>query len=364
MRFKTCAVLFLLATAASGCAATTIGKPVEWPDPPEKGRIRFVTAFRTADDLDTSGWAHFRRSLFGASSVTLGQPMGLALSDDGNRLYIADYGLNQVVVADLEHKSLRVFAPDEGILRPFNVVVGPDETVYVSDSVGKAVLLFDRDGKRIASFGRDDLERPTGLAIDRAHGVLYVVDSARHGSDKHRVLAYDLQGHKKFELGPKSGKGGVGDGDGQFFFPSYVAVDKAGMVYVGDTMNFRVQVFGQDGKFASKFGEGGDGPGTFQRIKGMAFDSFENLYVVDGGHSNVQLFNKDFKVLMYFGGSAPKLEYFDVPSAVAIDPHTNRIYVCNEYLARVNVYQLINTTEADSISTPGTAGAPPAGKKP
>jgi DNA-binding beta-propeller fold protein YncE len=358
-RTKTCAVVFLSSMLASACATAPIGKPVEWPDPPEKPRIRFVTAFRTADDLDTSGWANFRRSLFGNSSVTMGQPMGVAVSDDGKRVYVADYGLNQVVVADLERKSMRVFAPDEGLIRPFNVALGSDETVYVSDSAGKAVFVFDRTGKRIASFGRDDFERPTGLAIDRAHGVVYVVDSARHGSDKHRVLAYDLEGHKKFELGPKDGKGGRGSDDGQFFFPSYVAVDKAGMVYVGDTMNFRVQVFGPDGKFVRKFGEGGDGPGTFQRIKGLAFDSFGNLYAVDGGHANVQLFNKDFQVLMFFGGSAPKLEYFDVPSGIAIDPNTNRIYVCNEYLARVNVYQLINTSESDSLAPPAAADKKP-----
>jgi DNA-binding beta-propeller fold protein YncE len=281
--------------------------------------------------------------------------MGVAVSDDGKRVYVADYGLSQVVVADLEHKSMRAFAPDEGLARPFNVAIGPDETVYVSDSAGRAVFLFDRDGKRLASFGRDDFDRPTGLAIDRAHGLLYVVDSAHHGSDKHRVLAFDLEGHKKFELGPKEGKGGVGSGDGQFYFPSYVTVDKNGLVYVGDTMNFRVEVFGPDGKYLRKFGEGGDGPGSFQRIKGMAFDSFGNLYVVDGGHANVQLFNKDAKVLMFFGGSAPKLEYFDVPSGIAIDARSNRIYVCNEYLARVNVYELINTSEADSISPPEPA---------
>src|SRR5512140_207829 len=127
-------LLFVL--LAVGCASAPVAKPVEWPDPPEKPRIRFVTAFRTGDDLDTSGWAHFRRSLFGNSSVTMGQPMGVAVSEDGKRVYVADYGLNQVVVADLERKAMRVFAPDEGLLRPFNVALGPDESVYVSDSAG------------------------------------------------------------------------------------------------------------------------------------------------------------------------------------------------------------------------------------
>jgi DNA-binding beta-propeller fold protein YncE len=348
---------FLLAWSALGCAGTVIGKPVEWPDPPDKARVRFVTAFRTGDDLDTSGWARFRRSLFGGSSVAIGQPMGVAVSDDGKRVYVADFGLDQVVLADLEHKTLRQFAPGESLGRPFNVALDKDENVYVSDAVGKAILVFRKDGVRIASFGRNDLERPTGLAIDRARSILYVSDSARLDSGKHRVLAYDLGGHKLFELGPKGGAGGRGDADGQFYFPTYITVDKNGHAYVADTMNFRIQEFGLDGKFVRKYGESGDGPGFFQRIKGLAFDSFGNLYVVDGGHSNVQLFNKDFQVLMFFGGYAPKLEYFDVPSGIAIDPHTNRIYVCNEFLSRINVYELVNTSEHDSMMPPAPAPA-------
>jgi hypothetical protein len=40
-----------------GCAASRVGRPVVWPDPPETARIRFVTAFRGTVDLDNSTWA-------------------------------------------------------------------------------------------------------------------------------------------------------------------------------------------------------------------------------------------------------------------------------------------------------------------
>jgi DNA-binding beta-propeller fold protein YncE len=63
----------------------------------------------------------------------------------------------------------------------------------------------------------------------------------------------------------------------------------------------------------------------------------------------VQLFNSRFQPLMFFGGYAQKLEYFDIPSGIAIDPRTNRIYVCNEFIARVNVYELVNTAAEDSF---------------
>jgi DNA-binding beta-propeller fold protein YncE len=342
--------LLLLALAlslvtAGGCAASRVGRPVVWPDPPETPRIRFVTAFRGTVDLDNSTWAKLRRGVFGGETdPNLAQPMGLAISDDGRRLYVADHGLGQVMIADLADRKLTRFAADEPQGKPFAVALDAKENVYVSDSAGRQVIVFSRGGERLRAFGARELERPTGIAVDRARGLVYVADSATRLSDMHRVLVYDLAGKLVRQLG-----GAKGSGDGEFYFPTYIALAPDGRVFVADTMNFRVQEFDPSGKFLRKFGENGDTVGTFARLKGLALDGFGNLYAVDGGHSNVQIFNRDFTPLMFFGGYAQKLEYFDVPSGIAIDPRTNRIYVCNEFIARINVYELINTTAADSV---------------
>jgi DNA-binding beta-propeller fold protein YncE len=339
-------VLFL---AAASCAPSRVGRPVVWPDPPEKPRIRFLTAFRGTADLDNSAWAKLRRGVFGGEAdPNLAQPMALAVSDDGKRLYIADHGIGHVMVADFDDRAVSIFAGDEPKGKPFAVALDDKENVYVSDSAGKQVIVFSRRGDRLRSFGSKDLERPTGVAVDRARGLVYVSDSSTRLSDRHRVLVYSLEGKLLRQLGPTGGSP-KGDGDGQFYFPTYLAVAPDGRVYVADTLNFRVQEFSPEGQFLRKFGENGDTVGTFSRLKGLALDGFGNLYVVDGGHSNVQIFNRDFAPLMFFGGYAQKLEYFDVPSGIAIDPKTNRIYVCNEFIARINVYELINTTAADSL---------------
>ena len=346
-------VLAVFAVTAFGCATKEIGKPVVWPDPPETPRIRFVTAFRHNDELDLSGWARFSRGVFGGShDPGLAQPMGVAVSDDGKRVYVADFALSKVMVADFDAKTFKPFAPDENVGKPFNVALDADENVYISDEVGRQVWVFSKKGEKLRAIGKD-LERPTGIAIDRARKVLYVSDSSRRKSDKHQVRAYDLEGKFLYALGT----GKKGDADGDVYFPTYLAVNKDGEVFVADTMNFRIEVFGPDGKFRRKFGENGDGPGMFARIKGLAFDGFGNLYVVDGDHSNVQIFNSAFQVLMFFGGYARKIEYFDIPSGIAIDPRTNRIYVCNEFISRVNVYELINTKAEDSAAPPKTASA-------
>jgi sugar lactone lactonase YvrE len=199
------------------------------------------------------------------------------------------------------------------------------------------------------------MERPTGLAIDRARGILYVADTSRVTSENHRIFAYTLEGRLVREIGH-----GRGAEEGQFNFPSYLALDEAGNLYVNDAMNFRIQVFDPEGKLLRSYGETGDTIGSLARTKGLAFDSFGNLYVADGEHSVVQIFNKDFQALMYFGGKAAIVEHFDIPSAIAIDRRRNRIYVANEIQARINVYDLVNTTASDSLHEAASASAAPA----
>jgi sugar lactone lactonase YvrE len=335
--------LLVLALAATACASAPKRPDVVWPPPPEIARIRFVNAIHSEEDVDTSGWARFRRTIIGdKSGIRLGQPMGLALSEDGQRLYVADFDKSQIVLIDLQNKQLKPFAPGQGFAQPFNVALDAEENVYVSDSGARTVARYDHDGNKIWSIS-DDLVRPTGLALDKRRQILYVADSARVDSPKHRVFAYDLKGHRLRQIGKERGPN-----DTEFHFPAYLAVDKDGTLYVGDTMNFRIQVFDPDGNFIKKFGEHGDSPGTFDRMKGMAFDGFGNLYVVDGGPSVVQMFNPSFQPLMFFGGFAPLLEYFDIPSCIAIEPRSNRIYVCNQQNARVNIYDLVNTRPEDA----------------
>ena len=135
---------------------------------------------------------------------------------------------------------------------------------------------------------------------------------------------------------------------------------------MADTLNFRIQVFDPEGRYRGQHGEAGSTPGYFSKLKGLAFDGFGNLYAVDGDHSVVQVFNSRFEPLMWFGGFSNALEYFDIPSCIAIDPRSNRIYVCNEHYGRVNVYELLNTTAADSFMAPRQASptGPPAGDAP
>lgn len=347
---KTQRLLPLVPLLAAACSHAPPRPPVVWPDPPETPRIRFVRYLATEEDVDDGAWASFRRFLTGAQPARLGRPTGIAISDDGKRVYVADFGRAGVYRLDLEHKTFTPFTADEPMRSAFCVALDGEENAYVSDPVARRVVVFDRTGKKLRAFG-GEAERPTGMAVDRARGILYVTDGSRQNSPNHRVLAYSLEGKLLRQVGR-----GRGSGEGEFNFPTYLAVDAQGHLYVADTLNFRVQVFDPEGRFVRAYGTAGDQPGSFSRVKGLAFDGFGNLYAVDGEHAVVQIFNRNFDLLLYFAGKAPFLEYLQLPGAIAIDRTSNLIYVAEQDNGRLNVYQLINTTAADSLA-PAQTGA-------
>jgi sugar lactone lactonase YvrE len=213
----------------------------------------------------------------------------------------------------------------------------------------KVAMAFNRRGKPLRSIELADCERPTGIAIDAEAGVAYVSDTSSTEGSGHAVHVHALQsGEHRARFGQKGG------GAGELFFPTFLSLAPGG-VYVADTMNARVVEFASDGQFVRQLGERGDRFGHFDKPKGIATDSFGNVYVVDSFFSAVQIFNRDGKLLLFFGGPGDSPGFLANPAGLAIDAQ-NRIYVANGLNFRVDVYELVNTTAADSQAQ----GQPPA----
>ncbi len=81
-----------------------------------------------------------------------------------------------------------------------------------------------------------------------------------------------------------------GSGDGQFSFPSVIAVDSPGNVYVIDTC-CHLQKFDSNGNFITKWGSNGTGNGQFDGPGGVAVDSSGNVYVIDSNNYRIQVFS-------------------------------------------------------------------------
>jgi DNA-binding beta-propeller fold protein YncE len=354
------ALVSTLVIALSGCGTAPVkeeAKKMVWPAPPQPARIQFVRNITSEKDLtqDTTFSEGLAAFLTGEkpASGRIAEPTGIAVSDDGERVYVADMMQHAVFRFDFKARKFTKFA-NVGI--PSGIALDAQENMYVVDTARKTVGVYGPDGKPLREFSDPTLTRPNGIAIDRERGRVYVVDTGSREKD-HFVRAYDLAGRQLHTVGGKPG-----GGFGEFNYPTYVTVDNAGNVYVTDTLNSRVQKFDPDGKFLFSFGQMGSNWGEFDKPKGVAVDSFGNVYVADSGWSNVQIFNPKGQVLLFFGGRGPVPGMMKNPLAVAIDK-ANRIYVGDYLNHRIGVYELVNTSAADSfIKPPGPNPMP--GKAP
>lgn len=300
---------------------------IVWPAPPDPARIRFVrtldpTTVQRAPSLMKKMW----RMLVGPSEpVRMRQPYGIAVGAD-RKVYVADTAGGTIHVYDLAkpgYAALRVKATS---LIGIAAAAG---RLFVTDSVAGTVQALDLRGRTAWSLGRAaGFLRPTGIVA--AGDRLYVVDTVRHA-----VVVVSLSGAWLGTFG------GPGSGAGQLNFPTNIARGRDGRIHVTDTMNFRVQVFEPDGRFVGAFGRLGDGPGDLDKPKGVALDSAGHVYVVEGLHDVVQIFDPSGRLLLVFGGSGSGDGQLWLPSGIAIA--NDFVFVADSANGRVQVYEYLRT---------------------
>ena len=323
----------------TGCTATPATEdreelsttPLVWPLPPAEPRIEFSQVISSPSDV--KGKKGFFKKLaaliFGEKEERIVKPYGVTVDGTG-RIIIADTALKRVHIFDKEEKkySLIEKAGRTRFVSPVGVATDGDDNIYVSDSELKKVFKLNSKGKRKALL-EGELKRPTGLAMNRAEGVLYVVDTWDHN-----VKAFNTEGKHIFTIGRR------GLGKGKFNYPTDVFVDREGAIYVTDSMNFRVQVFDKRGKFLTLFGNHGDGSGDFARPKGIGVDGEGNIYVVDALFDVIQIFDREGNYLFGFGGTGQKRGSFWLPGGLFVDGDDN-IYVADAYNRRVQVFKYL-----------------------
>jgi DNA-binding beta-propeller fold protein YncE len=127
---------------------------------------------------------------------------------------------------------------------------------------------------------------PTGIAVGQ-DGLIYVTDTWAH-----RIVVLDPSGKMVREFGSFGDTNDAPTADqqpGLFFGPRDVAVT-TDEIYVADTGNERIQVFGKDGTFRRAFGGHGSGPGQLIEPVGIALGPDGRVYVADSGNARISVF--------------------------------------------------------------------------
>jgi PKD repeat protein len=258
-----------------------------------------------------------------ATAAGLNNPCGLALDNSGN-LYIADFGNNRIRI------------------------------------VNTAGIITTIAGTGIAGFNGDDIQatsaeinNPNAVAID-ANGNLYIADW------DNRIRLVNSAGIISTVAG--NGTGGYGGDGGQatateLNYPTAIAFDASGNMYIADAANHRIRMVNSLGIISTIAGSGptgynngsygGDGgqatAANLHLPSDLTFDVQGNMYIADAANMRIRKINTAGRISTIAGngtagyigdGGQPTAAELNYPGGVFLDA-TGNIYIADQVNQRI-----------------------------
>lgn len=202
-------------------------------------------------------------------------PLGIGTDRQG-QVYVADKNNARLQVFDQDGRYLNGFRLTDGktAVRPADVAVSPDgNTIYVTSNNLHKVLAYTPQGKLRAQWGGQGVNKgefrfPATVDVD-ATGRVYVVDVLNT-----RVQVFGPVGKYLLTFGT------WGVLPGQLVRPKGVAIGRGGQIFVSDSYMDVVQVFNDAHHFMSVLGAGGK-PHRFESAAGITTDGGSRILVAE-----------------------------------------------------------------------------------
>ena len=224
--------------------------------------------------------------------------------------------------------------------QPWDVAFSDNDEMFLVDYGYHCVTVMTKTGDAVSNFGLIDggygngngqFYNPSGIAIQG--DVIYVAENSNNRVQKLTTSGKFLS---KF--------GSSGSCKGQLSSPCGICIDPEGNVYISECSNNRISVFGADGTFDHYI------TGNLSSPWGIAFDATGKLHVANYGLNLVKVFTPDGTYVTEYGHGVIKY-----PAGIAIDPE-GYIFVCEDYSRKTSYdysrlfilnpqFQLINTIQ-------------------
>ncbi len=304
MKLSAGIIIAVLLVIMTGCATPPpkVEAPVFFPSDSEFPRIQYLKSYSSAKDVEASQ-SGFDIFVKGAKKGrTLDKPYGVAIYN--GKIYVCDTNYN-VYVFDLEKKDFYPLAGAQGLgklVQPLNISIDAEGNKYVTDTVRKQVIVFDKNDFYRSSINLPVEWRPVDTAA--YEDLLYVLDM------KNKVV--QIFDKKTGALRKEILKGELG-------LPTNIAIDRQGYIFISDAGRFQVLKADRDGHIVSTIGKLGTNPGEFARPKGVAVDRDDDLFVVDAAFDNVQIFNRNGQILLFFAKAGLERGDLQLPAKIVVD---------------------------------------------
>jgi DNA-binding beta-propeller fold protein YncE len=244
-------------------------------------------------------------------------------TDSRDRVFVFNRGEHPVIIFDREGRFIGSWG-ENLFARPHGITIGPDDVVYCTDDLDHTVKKFTTKGELVGILGKSGcpsdtgatrmdfrticragppFHYPTNLALAR-DGSLYIADG--YGNARvHRYSPDDTH---------ISSWGEPGGAPGQFRLPHGIAVGPDGTVVVADRENGRLQFFSPDGEFLQEWTD-------VARPCQVLVDAVGRVYVAELGFragmwpgttaptpdapgGRISVFDRDGRLLARWGGGS------------------------------------------------------------
>ena len=223
--------------------------------------------------------------------------------------------------------------PDYAAGKPVGMTVHPDGRVFIADTHYHRVIVFDPNGNELARFGEPgtgdgQFGWPTDVAID-GQGFIYV--SEYNGNDRVTLWSPSYEFVGVVVSGDVSGR--------PMRRPAALAIDRRQTLWVADACNHRILRFDLDGNLLTEFGRMGRQPGQLRYPYDIDIDPEGNILVCEYGNSRLQWFDPQGRSLRVWGTPGRQVGQLNSPWGAFCRPG-GTVYVLDSLNARVQVIKL------------------------
>lgn len=285
--------------------------------------------------------------------------------------------------------------PADGLINEaHSVALSPDgNSLYVADTINQRAQRFDLTGCAAPpstvcpavswgdkGVGAGSFNWPQGIGVNPVNGHVWVADTRNN-----RLQEYSIAANGTATLLNVMG-GTQGKANGQFYWPMSIKFDASGNMYVADTFNNRVQSFDVNRNFRWAYGTPGTGANNLRKPYGIGFDTFGNrvlvvdtlnkrvvsldpttgarlstpvaasglltpngvaanpvdgtIWVADSGNNRIRQFSPTGTLMVTIGGLAfgSSNTKFNFPRDLIFSANGSKLYVADTYNDRVQVF--------------------------